>query len=1125
MFKRKDREKIEKFSIRKFKVGVGSALIALSFVFVGGGNSLLAEVSKVGAMFGITTAYAYDQYNIPPFDIPNADLITTNNIVGSEQPTYYTEDSSNGVDNGSGPGEWEYQHGQRGGRVEYTYRDRDTGETKTVSYSYPEIPRLIRVAANDKVEYSYTEPTTIYQKDDSREKGAKDITEPGTRGVTERRTHYRVDYNSGLLENGTSSRDVTAMVPTVIKVAAKDEVVYSKRNNDIIKTTTSYDVNETNGNLTPHEKVEVFKVDGAKDKVEVTKIPSPKRYEKDASREVGQENKEIAGKEGTKTVTTTYTVNPKDGSTTPNVGNPVVENPTPTIVQVPAKDKVVYSKKNDDIIKTTTSYTVNPDNGELTPTDKVEIFKQNGAKDKVVVTPIPKSKRYEKDPNRAVGTPDVEEAGQDGSSTVTTTYTVNPQDGSVVANEGQPVVVKAKDTVVKVGAKDKVEITPIKSTETIYEKDANKDFGTPNVEEAGVDGSKTVTTTYEVNATNGQVTPTVGEPVVVQPKPKVVKVGAKTKVVYSKKGDDIMKTTTEYDVDRNTGNVTPHESTEVFKKDGAKDKVEVTKIPSPKKYEKDETRDFGEPNIEEAGTEGTKTVTTTYTVVESDGGVTPNVGEPVIVDPTATIVKVAAKNSIVYSKKGDDIIKTTTIYDVDKDSGEVTPNATEEIFKKDGAKDTVEVTTIPSPKQYQKDDTREVGTPNEEEKGKDGTKTVTTTYTVNPKDGSLIPNVGEPVVVDPTVTIIKVGAKTQVKYLKQGDDIVKKTISYEVNKDTGELIPTETVEIFKKDGAKDKVDVEVIPTFKTYVKDGNREVGTPDEITQGKDGSKTTTTTYEVNENTGEVIEHKGEPVIVAPVPTVVSVGAKDKVIVKDRTDGAKEKETTKYDVDKDTGKLTENVTTELLSSKGNEAPPVVQPEEFAGGVNGTDAPISEELPVLKVGIVKDTENNVIDVIKVDEEPKEIEGYTNTGKVETDKDGNKVYIYEKNATSSNGTELPPVVEELPVLKVGIIKDTEGNVIDVIKVDEEPKEIEGYTNTGKVETDKDGNKVYIYEKVKQEKQKEEPKAIDKENPVVEKETPEITKETKLPKTNPVQGTAEILGLLLGASTVIKSRKRK
>ena len=330
--------------------------------------------------------------------------------------------------------------------------------------------------------------------------------------------------------------------------------------------------------------------------------------------------------------------------------------------------------------------------------------------------------------------------------------------------------------------------------------------------------------------------------------------------------------------------------------------------------------------------------------------------------------------------------------------------------------------------------------------------------------------------------------------------------------------------IIEKKVNKPREEVTVISKPIEYIKDGNREVGTPDEITEGKDGSKTIITTYTVNENTGEVIEHKGEPVIVNPVPTVVSVGAKDKVVIKNRTDGAKEKETTEYIVDKDTGKLTEKVTTELLSSKGNEAPPVVQSEEFTGGVNGTDAPIAEELPVLKVGIIKDKENNVIDVIKVDEEPKEIEGYTNTGKVETDEGGNKVYIYEKNATSSNGTELPPVVEELPVLKVGIIKDTDDNVIDVIKIDETPKEIEGYNNTGKVETDKDGNKVYIYEKVKQEKQKEKPKAIDTENPVVEKEAPALTKETKLPKTTSVQGTAELLGFLLG-SLSLKSRKKQ
>ena len=126
---------------------------------------------------------------------------------------------------------------------------------------------------------------------------------------------------------------------------------------------------------------------------------------------------------------------------------------------------------------------------------------------------------------------------------------------------------------------------------------------------------------------------------------------------------------------------------------------------------------------------------------------------------------------------------------------------------------------------------------------------------------------------------------------KEIDNIHKNIPSLENNGVTKETTITyEEAEdrIIEKKVNKPREEVTVIPKTIKYIKDGNREVGTPDEITEGKDGSKTTTTTYEVNENTGEVIEHKGEPVIVAPVPTVVSVGAKDKVIVKDRTDGAK---------------------------------------------------------------------------------------------------------------------------------------------------------------------------------------------------------------------------------------------
>ena len=95
-----------------------------------------------------------------------------------------------------------------------------------------------------------------------------------------------------------------------------------------------------------------------------------------------------------------------------------------------------------------------------------------------------------------------------------------------------------------------------------------------------------------------------------------------------------------------------------------------------------------------------------------------------------------------------------------------------------------------------------------------------------------------------------------------------------------------------------------------------------------------------------------------------------------------------------------------IETSKGTEKPPVVENKDFVGGVNPSDSPIREELPELKVALIKDNEGNILDVIKLDEEPKEIKGYKNTGKTEVDKDGNKVYIYEKIKENKK-----PVVED------------------------------------------------------------------------------------------------------------------
>ena len=185
----------------------------------------------------------------------------------------------------------------------------------------------------------------------------------------------------------------------------------------------------------------------------------------------------------------------------------------------------------------------------------------------------------------------------------------------------------------------------------------------------------------------------------------------------------------------------------------------------------------------------------------------------------------------------------------------------------------------------------------------------------------------------------------------------------------------------------------------------------------------------------------------------------------------------------------------------------------------------------MNVAIIQDEEGNILDIVKIEEKPKPIDGYENTGKEKVDKEGNKVYIYKKTTETSKGTENPPVVENkdfvggfnpsdspiresLPELKVAIIKDSEDNILDVIKLEEEPKEIKGYKNTGKTTTDKEGNKVYIYEKVK-----------DNKKPVVEDKPKENNKKEVIKKKEELPKTSTSMLAPFGLLTGIALRKKK
>ena len=320
-----------------------------------------------------------------------------------------------------------------------------------------------------------------------------------------------------------------------------------------------------------------------------------------------------------------------------------------------------------------------------------------------------------------------------------------------------------------------------------------------------------------------------------------------------------------------TGILIPTVTEEIVSPNGVKYTVVVTTIESPIRYEKDSTREKGEANITEIGKTGTSTVTTTYEVNPENGKLIPREGQPVVVSATETVVKVPAKDEKKYIKKGNDVVKEMTTYTVNPTNGTLTPTVTEEVVKKDGAKNTDVVTPIESPIRYEKDSTREKGEANITETGKTGTSTVTTTYEVDPESGNLIPKEGQPVVVPATETVVKVPAKDEKKYIKKGNDVVKEMTTYTVNPEDGTLTSTVTEEVVKKD---EPLSPEVPKSNKELIK--NTEEKIPVEVNKE---SKIYSETIERNTNKIEGFNPiASEKELVLPVIDYLLVDRVDKI-------------------------------------------------------------------------------------------------------------------------------------------------------------------------------------------------------------------------------------------------------
>ena len=509
------------------------------------------------------------------------------------------------------------------------------------------------------------------------------------------------------------------------------------------------------------------------------------------------------------------------------------------------------------------------------------------------------------------------------------------------------------------------------------------------------------------------------------------------------------------------------------------------------KYQEDDILDNGK-SQEIEGKAGEKEVVTTYKVTPITGELTnPVVTEKEIRPMTPKIIKIGTKPKLSYSKRGDDVIKSTTTYKVNPSTGEISESKTEEIAKKGVLKDKVQI--------------------------------------INKKDGTTI----------------------------------KEITKYILNEKTGETTETKEVELLADKGSSNKQ--EELPELKVAIlKDAENNVldvlGFNEKPKEVKGYKYTGKEEVDVDGNKVYVYDKKVEtsksddkvPTVEEAKPFEGGVNPAESVVTE-------ELKPFEGGVNPAESVVTEELKPKVeLSTVGDYVPPMIVKKEFMGGVNAGEAEIREELKPFEGG-VNPVESVVTEELKpfkggvnpaesvVTEEAKPLEGGVNPAEsVVTEElkpfaggvNPAESVVTEELKPFEGGvnSEVASASEELPELKVAILKDTEGNVLDVLEISAKPKELKGYRYTGKEEIDGEGNKIYIYEKEKSEvtfgdeKDKRDiaqTQVLDdniSQSKKVEDKRGEDSTEKSLPKTGETPVGHGVLGGMLLAATMVLTRRK-
>ena len=448
-----------------------------------------------------------------------------------------------------------------------------TASEKTTETVTDGTPTVVTLGSKPTTEVTYQDFNTRYVADETRTAGEKVTETQGVRGSTTTETTYSVNTETGVVTPTKGQPVVVAPKDEVVKVGTKPVIqttvtpkntIYqedrdaafesrttiSEGHDGSTTTTTTYTLNEQNGEVTPNTQTKTVEKEDKIVKVgsvrtENETLPKTVLYQGSSDIDFGKKVLQVGGQDGVILAKYTYTVSPIDGS---------LSNPVRSVTE--------------------------GDVGGMLP----DVYWVGNKKEDIKETPI--ETRYEVDPEKPFGEREVVSQGVLGVHTITTLYTVNETTGDLSDPRVSETDVPMQPKVIKVGTKEKV-VTKVLEPEVEYVSDPTRDNGSDNVVTPGTKGSEVTTTTYTVDPKTGKVTENVGEPVITPAGKTIIKVGAKEKVEFIEDSEKVIERRTTYDVNPKTGEISTQVTAKIIKRFDKTPAVELKVEAETPKFDKE----------------------------------------------------------------------------------------------------------------------------------------------------------------------------------------------------------------------------------------------------------------------------------------------------------------------------------------------------------------------------------------------------------------------------------------------------------------------------------------------------------------------------------------------------------